>query len=108
MTQVNEPMANPKGNLDTLKPYQAKWNSGTTRTIRVPVVLADQVLEYAHKLDSGESLTQVNEVITLFASRATHETVTQVIQLLEESLKFPSNNASKTKAKVREALALLQ
>lgn len=108
MAQVNELMANPKGNLDTLKPYQAKWNSGTTRTIRVPVVLADQVLEYAHKLDSGESLTQVNEVVTLFGSRMTHETVTQVIELLEESLKFPSNNASKTKAKVREALALLQ
>jgi hypothetical protein len=108
MTQVNEPMANPKGNVDTLKPYQAKWNSGTTRTIRVPVVLADQVLEYAHKLDSDESLTQVNEVTTIFGSRMTHETVTQVIQLLEESLKFPSNNASKTKAKVREALELLQ
>ncbi len=108
MTQVNEPMANPKGNLETLKPYQAKWNSGTTRTIRVPVVLADQVLEYAHKLDSGESLTQVNEVTATQGSRKTDETLTQVIQLLEESLKFPSNNASKTKAKVREALALLQ
>jgi hypothetical protein len=108
MTQVNEPMANPKGNLETLKPYQAKWNSGTTRTIRVPVVLADQVLEYAHKLDNGESLTQVNEVTAIQGSKATDETLTQVIQLLEESLKFPSNNASKTKAKVREALALLQ
>ena len=108
MTQVNEPMANPKGNLDTLKPYQAKWNSGTTRTIRVPVVLADQVLEYAHKLDSGESLTQVNEVNATQSNKATDETLTQVIQLLNESLTFPSNNASKTKAKVREALALLQ
>lgn len=108
MTQVNEPMANPKGNLETLKPYQAKWNSGTTRTIRVPVVLADQVLEYAHKLDSGESLTQVNEATAIQGSKTTDETLTQVIQLLEESLKFPSNNASKTKAKVREALALLQ
>jgi hypothetical protein len=108
MTQVNEPMANPKGNVDTLKPYQAKWNSGTTRTIRVPVVLADQVLEYAHKLDSGESLTQVNQNLGTVPDIAEHETLTQVIQLLEESLKFPSNNASKTKAKVREALALLQ
>jgi hypothetical protein len=108
MTQVNEPMANPKGNLNTLKPYQSKWNSGITRTIRVPVVLADQVLEYAHKLDSDESLTQVNQAIITQKGEMTDESLTQVIQLLEESLKFPSNNASKTKAKVREALALLQ
>lgn len=101
-------MANPKGNLDTLKPYQAKWNSGTTRTIRVPVTLADQVLEYAHKLDSGKSLTQVNQDLSLEDIETIQETLTQVIQLLNESLKFPSNNASKTKAKVREALALLQ
>lgn len=45
-----------------LKP---KWKSGQTRTIRVPVVLAEQLLEIAHKLDSGESLdlTQDNEAM---------------------------------------------
>ena len=36
-----------------LKP---KWKQGRTRTIRVPVVLADQLLEIAHRLDSGESI----------------------------------------------------
>ena len=36
-----------------LKP---KWKSGQTRTIRVPKVLAEQLLEIAHRLDSGESL----------------------------------------------------
>ena len=43
-----------------LKP---KWKQGRTRTIRVPVVLAEQLLEIAHRLDSGESLdlTQDNE-----------------------------------------------
>lgn len=30
-----------------------KWNHGKTKTIRVPIELADKILEYAHKLDDG-------------------------------------------------------
>jgi hypothetical protein len=36
---------------------QPKWKQGKTRTIRVPKVLAEQLLEIAHHLDSGGSLT---------------------------------------------------
>ena len=48
-------MANPKGNEAALKAtrYKAAWKSGSTRTIRVPVVLADATLDYAHRLDDG-------------------------------------------------------
>lgn len=48
-------MANLKGNEAALREtrYKAAWRSGSTRTIRVPVVLAEAVLEYAHQLDSG-------------------------------------------------------
>jgi|SRR6476646_2469918 len=108
MTQVNELMANPKGNLETLKPYQAKWNSGATRTIRVPVVLADQVLEYAHNLDSGESLTQVNQVIGSKGINVAGESLTQVIQILTEALELKANAGGKIKDRIREAIALLQ
>lgn len=69
-------MSNPKGNEATLKKFKPKWYNGTTQTIRVPIALADQVLEYAHKLD--ESPSQVNEI-----SINLKETLTQVIQLLE-------------------------
>ena len=100
MTQVNESMANPKGNLETLKPYQAKWNSGTTRTIRVPVVLADQVLKYAHKLDDGEALTQVNDDSLV-------KMLGQVVQLLNEALPLKASAGGAIKVKVREALMLL-
>lgn len=31
-----------------------KWKNGKTKTIRVPEVLADQILLYAQKLDSGD------------------------------------------------------
>jgi hypothetical protein len=32
---------------------QFKWKHGKTKTIRVPEVLADQILEFAKKLDEG-------------------------------------------------------
>jgi hypothetical protein len=42
--------------LANLKHYEGKWRSGATRTIRVPIALADQVLALARQLDSNESL----------------------------------------------------
>ena len=42
---------------------QPKWKQGKTRTIRVPKVLAEQLLEIAHHLDAGGKidLTQDNK-----------------------------------------------
>lgn len=78
-------MANPKGNEATLKKFQAKWRNGATRTIRVPITLADQILEYAHNLD--EAVTQENRAKSSYAiaNQVTipHDTLTQVINLLE-------------------------
>ena len=39
--------------LDNLKKFKPTWQHGKTRTIRVPVALADKVLSYARTLDSG-------------------------------------------------------
>ena len=108
-----------------LKP---KWKSGQTRTIRVPVVLAEQLLEIAHKLDSGESLdltqdklpegngssfelTQDNiaELQQIKASQA------QALALLQNAItpkskggSYAANNATGIKRLVEQALALLQ
>lgn len=41
--------------LANLKHYEGKWKHGQTRTIRVPIVLADRVLELARQLDSAEA-----------------------------------------------------
>lgn len=87
-------MPNPKGNLATLEHYKPKWKSGKTRTIRVPVTLADQLLDYAHKLDDG-SLTQVNPDSKTdspaIAPQANNlnETLSQVLQVLEEVCETP-------------------
>jgi hypothetical protein len=52
-------MPNPYGNESSLKKFKPKWNKGTTQTIRVPVAIAKEILDYAHKID--EAPTQVNE-----------------------------------------------
>lgn len=44
---------NPKGHEDSIKDsrFKAAWQSGPTRTIRVPIALADATLDYARQLD---------------------------------------------------------
>ncbi|MEG4070706.1 hypothetical protein QUA42_25770 [Microcoleus sp. Pol11C2] len=46
-------MPNPKGHEDSIKDsrFKAAWHSGPTRTIRVPIALADATLQYARQLD---------------------------------------------------------
>jgi len=91
-----------------LKP---KWKQGRTRTIRVPVVLAEQLLEIAHRLDSGESLemTQDNRAnergnsIELTQDKLA-ERSSQLIDVTQDNL----TDLSRLKAKQLEALALLQ
>ena len=48
-------MPNPKGHEDSIKDsrFKAAWQSGSTRTIRVPIALAEVTLEYARQLDKG-------------------------------------------------------
>jgi hypothetical protein len=48
-------MPNPKGHEDSIKDsrFKAAWQSGPTRTIRVPIALAELTLEYARQLDHG-------------------------------------------------------
>jgi len=48
-------MPNPKGHEQSIKDsrFKAAWQSGPTRTIRVPIALAEVTLEYARQLDKG-------------------------------------------------------
>ncbi|MDZ7953343.1 hypothetical protein [Nostoc sp. DedQUE09] len=38
--------------------WQPAWNHGKTQSIRVPVALAEQILEYAYAIDSGLIMDQ--------------------------------------------------
>ena len=46
-------MPNPKGHEESIKNsrFKAAWESGPTRTIRVPIALANATLDYARQLD---------------------------------------------------------
>jgi len=94
-------MANPKGNLATLKSYTPKWNSGKTRTIRVPVLLANRLLEIARQLDNdSNSLSQVKDEQILI------EAITVLTELHDST---PRNNFSKERrARVKEIRDKLQ
>lgn len=56
-------MPNPNPKLENLTSYKPKWKSGKTRTIRVPVAIAEQVLEVAHQIDEGQ-LTDTSEYVS--------------------------------------------
>jgi hypothetical protein len=79
-------MSNPKGNEASLKKFKPKWYNGTTRTIRVPIALTEQILDYAHKLD--ESPLQVNQPeidpAIAIGAKTTAVTLRQVINYLED------------------------
>lgn len=90
-------MANPKGNPATLtEKYAPKWKHGKTRTIRVPIALADEILEYAHQLDE-QSLTQalrpdnnkVEPTSTQDQDTKLREALRQVIVVLEKVCETP-------------------
>lgn len=68
-----------------------------TQTIRVPVVLADDVLHLARKLDRGD--ISVNGTISKSE---------RVIALLTEALTLKANAGGAIKEKIREAINLLK
>lgn len=95
-------MPNYKGNEATLTKYRPKWRSGETQTIRVPVALAEQILSYAHQIDEG--VTVSNRPVDLNI-----QSLTQVIEWLEDVEKTPRNNFSRQKRElVQKAIETLK
>lgn len=75
---------------------KSSWQSeGGTRAIRVPEVLAEQILEIAHKLDSGETID--------FDTKA----IQSAVSLLQEATHLKANAGGAIKSKIREAIGLL-
>lgn len=68
-------MPNPKGHEDSIKDsrFKAAWQSGPTRTIRVPIALADATLEYARQLDQGTEPRDTSELLDFETSTAAIE-----------------------------------
>lgn len=82
-----------------LKKFKPKWHHGETRTIRVPVVLAEEVLELAHQLDRGEMQTVTDgEAVRL------KEALKEVIAKVEAGEKGYKNNSAGQLIKSLKAL----
>ncbi len=91
-----------------LKP---KWKQGRTRTIRVPVVLAEQLLEIAHRLDLGNHIDLTHDNGRKGSGHAveltqdnTKEGDGTIIELTQDN----RADLERIKASQAKALALLQ
>ncbi len=91
-----------------LKP---KWKQGRTRTIRVPVVLAKQLLEIAHRLDEGESLDLTQDNVAEGGGNPielTQDNMPEGGSHLLDSTQDNEGDLERLKASQAQALALLQ
>lgn len=106
-------MPNPSPKLENLTSYKPKWKSGKTRTIRVPIAIAERVLEVAHQIDKSESpdtselngnnvdeaepLNSKTDVLTKITD--TSESINRKLaeSILTEGLTVPSNKGGEIK-----------
>ncbi len=97
------------GSTDHL--LKSKWKQGRTRTIRVPVALAEQLLEVAHRLDEGESLEVTQDNGANEPGQSIELTQDNKAEGSRHSIDVTQDNISdlsRLKAKQLEAIALLQ
>jgi hypothetical protein len=49
-------MTKSKYNVQNLTSWRSAWRTGPTKTVRIPSALEREVMDYARKLDVGETL----------------------------------------------------
>ena len=91
-------MSNSSSKLDNLTPFKSKWKSGKTKLYRLPEAIAPQVLEYAHKIDAG---------ITVTSNKADDLDWLFIQDVLRGALRLPANKGGAIKAQIRKALEVL-
>ena len=82
-------MSKPRGNEATLKKYLPTWKHGKTKTIRVPIILAEQIFEYAKKIDTDEANTASQLIV-----ESNQGNLLPVIEMLEYVSTAKRNNFS--------------
>ena len=89
-------MANPKGNPQNLKSYKPKWKSGKTQTIRVPIAIADLVLEAAQEIDTNgnKSLLQVINELDSQVDKEGNQLVLEIVQAKDKLISDLKNQLS--------------
>lgn len=59
---------NKGGHTKTTWASGSKWRSSATQTIRVPVVLSNEIMEFAKKLDAGIAVSHGNRTEIVLAA----------------------------------------
>ena len=49
----------PRGGYRENSGRKPKWNLGETKAVRIPVAIADTILEVARRLDEGEQIESI-------------------------------------------------
>lgn len=78
----------------------SSWNHGKTKTIRVPVSLAERVERYARVHDGVEIQDMTHNL--------NDSDLSEVVALLRDAISFPANTGGKIKKNIRIALAILE
>lgn len=96
MKSSNPKNNNPSGHPETLTPFKEKWKSGKTRTIRVPIAIADEILEAARLIDDRESLnSDTSEQALINEEQVLNEE--EIIKLARQAFVAKSNAGGQIK-----------
>ena len=106
-------MPNTTGHTDSIKnsQFKAAWQSGPTRTIRVPIALADATLDYARQLDQGieprdtRGISDIETSTVVVEPRDTEINGNNQASNLDESVATEPRDTSKLHAELEDAKA---
>ena len=97
---------------NNLKPNRSGWNHYPVKTVRVPEVLANRILELGHQLDEGK---QISDLAYLAQLERELETAKQKLNEFWESLPDEGTilnrlrkRRKKTKATLQDVIAILE
>ena len=76
-------MANHNPDISNLKSYKPKWISGKTQTIRVPIAIAEKVLEVAHRIDN-QKFSDTSDIINNQAQISKSELIETANKILNQ------------------------
>lgn len=73
------------------------WNNKKTVAIRVPECFAQELLNYARRLDRGENTSSIDNV---------HNQ--NILSMLKDTLNYPTNSFGKGKAVIKEVVSIME
>lgn len=78
--------------------FKPQWNKGKTRTIRLPIILAENTLNYARKLDNNEI---PDNLVTRYSDLVNE--LKDIIEKINKKEKgYKANNASQLVRDIRK------